>query len=75
MESPSIEIQTFRSDFETAAYSYVRYVEDLFPPETEDFAMYFERTYIGQYSASDVGKDELHPLHLTWREPPFPPSI
>ena len=132
----SIELQTFRSDFETAAYSSMRslfpglgveccffhfgqanwrkiselglrtkYVEDLdfslkvrmftalafvppdivrhafqeikslLPPEAEDFAMYFERTYIGQYSASDVGTDELRPLRLTWREPPFPPSI
>ena len=132
----SIEIQTFRSYFETAEYSSMRslfpglsvecccfdfeqanwrkiselglrtkYVEDLdfsfkvhmlkalafvpldvvrhafheikplLPPEAEDFAMYFEWTYIGQYSASVVGTDELHPLRLTWREQPFPPSI
>ena len=102
----SIEIQTFRSDFEMAAYSFMRslfpelsveccffyfgqanrrktselglqtkYFEDLPPPEAENFAMYFERMYIGQYLASDVGTDELHPLRLTWREPPFPPSI
>ena len=50
-------------------------IKSLLPPEAEDFAMYFERTYIGQYSASDVGTDELRPLRLTWREPPFPPSI
>ena len=37
--------------------------------------MYFEQMYIGLYSASDVGPDESRPLRLTWREPPFPPSI
>ena len=132
----SIEIQIFRSDFETAAYSSMRslfpqlsieccffhfgqanwrkiselglrtkYVDDLdfslkvrmftalaslppdsvrhafqeikplLPPEAEDFALYFERTYIGQYSSADTGTDALRPLRLTWREPPFPPSI
>ena len=50
-------------------------IKPLLPPEAEDFALYFERTYIGQYSSADTGTDALHPLSLTWREPPFPPSI
>ena len=32
--------------------------------EAEDLALYFERTYIGQYSNADTGTDALRPLHL-----------
>ena len=50
-------------------------IKPLLPPEAEDFALYFEQTYIGQYTTADAGTDALHPLRLTLREPPFPPSI
>ena len=36
-------------------------IKPLLPPEAEDFALYFERTYIGQYSSADTGTDALRP--------------
>ena len=36
-------------------------IKPLLPQEAEDFAMYFEWTYIGQYSAFLLGTDELRP--------------
>ena len=32
-------------------------IKPLLPPEAEDFALYIERTYTGQYSSADTGTD------------------
>ena len=50
-------------------------IKPFLPPAPEDLVLYFEQTYIGQYSNADTGTDALRPLRLTWRESPFPPSI
>ena len=39
-------------------------IKPLLSPEAEDFALYFEQTYIGQYSSADTGTDALRPLPL-----------
>ena len=37
-------------------------IKPFLPPEAEDFALYFERTYIVRYSSADTGTDALHPF-------------